>query len=309
MFDKLAGALKNNSSGIMFLGGIALSIFAIHETRKASVKALEVKKKFEEDLQQVEEVYADPELVKEGNLSEDDHKHDTQVLTRNYILNTVKTYAIPVALEAGSLLLFWGSRRKLKFENASLAAAATTSASILAKYRKNVVERFGEDVDKELRCGKKVETVTVKTPDKETGEIKKEKKKVEVVEPKAMDDYMKIFDSCTSSKWTKDPWQNKCIIKAALKAANAFLISRGYVFLNEVYEMLGMKPTIGGQTVGWYYDIEHPERFHNKIDFGIWETDNETVKRFLDGYEAVTVLDFNVDGVITPYLKGLLEKI
>ena len=69
--------------------------------------------------------------------------------------------------------------------------------------------------------------------------------------------------------------------------ANMILKVRGYIFLNEVYEMLGIPKSAAGQIVGWTYREEMP-RGDNYVDFGI------------DMYrcEDEVILDFNVDGMI-----------
>ena len=74
--------------------------------------------------------------------------------------------------------------------------------------------------------------------------------------------------------------------------ANDLLKSRGFIFLNDVYDMLGIPRTRAGQVVGWTYDKENP-RGDNYIDFGIFKR-----KEFVNGYERSVLLDFNVDGII-----------
>ena len=61
--------------------------------------------------------------------------------------------------------------------------------------------------------------------------------------------------------------------------------------------MLGAKRTKAGQRVGWVYDEEHPVG-DNYVDFGMFDVRREKARDFINGYEKVIVLDFNVDGVI-----------
>ena len=79
--------------------------------------------------------------------------------------------------------------------------------------------------------------------------------------------------------------------------ANDLLKSRGYLFLNEVYEMLGIQRTPAGQVVGWIYDEKNPNG-DNYIDFGIYDVTDERKRAFVNGFERNILLDFNVDGVI-----------
>ena len=79
--------------------------------------------------------------------------------------------------------------------------------------------------------------------------------------------------------------------------ANDILKNRGYLFLNEVYDMLGFPRTKYGQIVGWVYD-EKNSNGDNFVDFGIYDKDNPEKRKFVNGYETAIWLDFNVDGNI-----------
>ena len=80
-------------------------------------------------------------------------------------------------------------------------------------------------------------------------------------------------------------------------AANDRLKSDGYLFLNDVYEMLGFPKTKAGQMVGWIYDEKNPNG-DNFVDFGIYDISKPANSKFVNGYERSIILDFNVDGVI-----------
>jgi hypothetical protein len=84
------------------------------------------------------------------------------------------------------------------------------------------------------------------------------------------------------------------MLRGQQQYANDLLHARGYVFLNDVYDMLGIDRTKEGQIVGWVYN-KNNEVGDNFVDFGILETNRETE----DGsYEPAILLDFNVDGNI-----------
>ena len=64
-----------------------------------------------------------------------------------------------------------------------------------------------------------------------------------------------------------------------------------------MYDLLGAKRTKAGAQVGWVYD-EANTFGDNFVDFGIFDTTRSKARDFVNGYEKVIVLDFNVDGYI-----------
>ena len=110
--------------------------------------------------------------------------------------------------------------------------------------------------------------------------------------------YAKFFNS-SCPKWTKEPEYNLMLLRQIQEYCNDKLKHRGVVFLNEVYDQLGLPRTKAGQVVGWVYDQANPTG-DNYIDFGIY---NERNQDFINGYENVVLLDFNVDGMVLDTLK------
>lgn len=105
--------------------------------------------------------------------------------------------------------------------------------------------------------------------------------------------YSEYFDS-NSKYWTKDPAFNKLFLVSQREYANDLLRNRGHIFLNEVYDMLGLPRTEAGAIVGWIYEENNPVG-DNYIDFGLADGCNEG---FMNGYRNEALLDFNVDGAI-----------
>lgn len=98
--------------------------------------------------------------------------------------------------------------------------------------------------------------------------------------------YARFFDeSCAN--WTKDREYNIMFLKSQQTYCNALLKRRGYLFLREVYEMIGIPITKESCVVGWIFE-EPNEIGDNFIQFIYDETD-ET---------ACILIDFNVDGDI-----------
>lgn len=138
-------------------------------------------------------------------------------------------------------------------------------------------------------------TITVKVENDQMEVVK-----IEKVEPKEnpiskyLSPYARFFDS-TSPYWVKDSELNLAFLRHKQLHANNVLKAQGYLFLNDVYEMLGLPKTKAGQVVGWVYDENNPIG-DNFIDFGIYTEGNMD---FVNGKpEKCPLLDFNVDGNI-----------
>ena len=94
--------------------------------------------------------------------------------------------------------------------------------------------------------------------------------------------------------WSKDPESNKFFLLAQQSYANEKLRMRRYLFLNDIYDILGLPRTKAGQVVGWIFD-ENNTIGDNYVDFGLYNTYNE---EFINGCKNSILLDFNVDGMI-----------
>lgn len=144
-------------------------------------------------------------------------------------------------------------------------------------------------------------TITIKVDNQEVlnRTIETEESKKVDMDCKSVSQYARFFDdSCVG--WSNDAEQNLMFLKLQEEYANSILRNQGYLFLNDVYEMLGIARSQEGQVVGWIYDTENPIG-DNCVDFGIY---NPLVgnRNFVNGYAKSILLDFNVDG-------NILEKI
>lgn len=109
-------------------------------------------------------------------------------------------------------------------------------------------------------------------------------------------EYAKFYD-CGCTGWTKDPELNLMFLRKQQDFLNDRLKAEGYLFLNDVYDALGIQKTKIGQIAGWVYDEKNPVG-DNYIDFGIYDTHREANRRFVNGLERTILLDFNCDGDI-----------
>ena len=215
----------------------------------------------------------------------------------------IRLYAPAVLLGAASITCILTSHKLMRKRNMALAAAYATLDKHFKDYRGRVLERFGEQVEKELRYNIKAKEIETTVVD-ENGKEKKVKETVDVAaegwDPSKYSPYARIFDEGHPA-YMKDAEQNKFYLLALQAQANDRLKSRGHLFLNEVYEMLGFRLTKAGAVVGWIYDPREPMG-DNFVDFGMFEVCREKAVDFVNGYERSFILDFNVVGDITDAL-------
>jgi hypothetical protein len=83
-------------------------------------------------------------------------------------------------------------------------------------------------------------------------------------------------------------------LRAQQQWANDRLHAHGYIFLNEVYEALGLERSQAGQLVGWKLNGNGD----GYVDFGLYSIGDESNRAFVNALEPVVLLDFNVDGPI-----------
>ena len=276
-------------AGVGVVGTVASAVMAC----KATLKLDDILAESKETRDKIREVEANPRY--EEQYSHEDAKKD---LTINYTqtgLKIAKLYAPAVILGSASLGCLLASNDILRKRNAALSAAYMTVDKSFKEYRSRVAERFGEEVEKEIRYNIKAEEVT-STVVAEDGSETTVTEIVKTMDPNLYSDYAKFFDEA-SPYWQKDPEYNFMFLKSQQQYANDLLKARGRLFLNEVYEMLGIDKTKAGQIVGWVYNPENPIG-DNFVDFGIFDMSKERVRAFVNGYEPNILLDFNVDGNI-----------
>lgn len=295
--------LKKHSPEILIISGVIGVGASFVMACKASTKLNDILDEAKENLETIHDVMEHPEKVtKEENgevivtYTEDDGKRDLAITYAQTSLKLVKLYGPSVLLGALSLTAIITSNNILRQRNVALAAAYATVDKGFKEYRGRVVERFGESIDRELRYNIKAKEVEELVVD-ENGEEKIVKTTVEVADPNALSPYARFFDEACSG-WTKDPNYNLMFLRNQQTYANEKLKTHGYLFLNDVYEMLDIPKTKEGQIVGWIYDEKHPIG-DNFVDFGIYDDKTHPSRRlFVNGHERNILLDFNVDGNI-----------
>lgn len=274
--------LKKYSPEILTGAGIVGGVTAAVMGAKATLKVEPIIDKLNEDLQKAKDV-RDREDVEEYGKRE--YAQDAAIVYTRSALSFAKLYGPAVSVGVISISCIIGAHGIMRKRHAAALAAYVAVEKSFSEYRSRVEAIVGEEKSKELRYG--IDDVEV--VDEETGE-KTTKKDISTV---GHSQYARIFDEYNSN-WNKNPEFNMMFLKSQQNYFNDLLLSRGHVFLNEVYEALGFPHSSAGSICGWV--LGH--RGDDFIDFGMFNVESDRARDFVNGYEASIVLDFNVDGLI-----------
>jgi hypothetical protein len=286
--SKTVMKLKKHSPEILIVAGIAGTVVSAVLACKATTKVAEILDETNGTLDTIHEGMKTGAINGQEYTTEDGKK-DTVVVYAQTGMKLAKLYGPAIILGTLSITSILASNNILRKRNVALGAAYAAIDKSFKEYRGRVIERFGEQVDTELKYGikaKKFEEIEV---DPETGKEKKVKKTVMVADPNLQSDYAVYFDS-KSRNYETNPDYNRMFLKAQQAFANDKLQTRGHLFLNEVLDDLDLPRTPAGQIVGWTKD--GPDGY---VNFRIVEVERETE----DGrHEPALLLDFNVEGNI-----------
>lgn len=286
--SKTVMKLKKHSPEILVMAGIVGTVVSAVLACKATTKVAEILDETKGTLDTIHEGM-ETGAINGQEYTTEDGKKDTVVVYAQTGMKLAKLYAPAIILGTLSITSILASNNILRKRNVVLGAAYAAIDKNFKEYRGRVIERFGEQVDTELKYGikaKKFEEIEV---DPETGKEKKVKKTVMVADPNLQSDYAVYFDS-KSRNYETNPDYNRMFLKAQQAFANDKLQTRGHLFLNEVLDDLDLPRTPAGQIVGWTKD--GPDGY---VNFRIVEVERETE----DGrHEPALLLDFNVEGNI-----------
>lgn len=291
--------IKKYSPEILTVVGVVSFAATVVTACKQTTKAHDILQKYHDEMEEINEA---AELAAEDNLIDDmgnnivydqnDIRKDKFGVVARTAVGFVKLYSGPILLGAISITSFLSANKILKTRYVGAVAALNAISEAFDKYRERVREEGGEELDHHFLYGSEVEKIDV-VDMTEDGKAKKHKEVVENISSDGvLSPYAKFFDeSCPD--WDKNPEFNLMFLQGQEAIANNMLHARGHLFLNEVYDMLGIERTSIGSVVGWIDG--YGDSF---VDFGLYDSDSKAKRRFVNGLENVILLDFNVDGVI-----------
>ena len=264
--------LQKNAPHIFFgagiVGGVASTVLACRATLKLSETLDDIKGEMQ-DIHNHKiaagEAYPDQQFKKD--------------LAYVYVqggLKLGKLYGPATIVGVASIAALSGSHIQLTRRNAALMAAYAALQNAYDEYRSRVRDELGDE--KELELYHAIETSVKKGDD------------IKTADPNKWSTHAVFFDEYNKN-WEKDPELNRLFVQCQQNYANQLLRTRGHIFLNEVYDMLGAERSKAGSILGWVISKDG----NNFVDFGIYEARSA---RFVNGTERSIILDFNIDGVI-----------
>lgn len=249
----------------------------IGTTILASKATLKVEETISEETALLVKVH---EAHEAGKLEDKDALHDKVILYTRMTTKLAKLYAPALILGAASIVSLATGHGIMLKRNASLAAAYAAVDQAFKTYKKKVESKFGKEA---------VLDALVSTPQEDLTKDEMTLEAVTAVD--GVSPYGVIFDE-DNVNWSADEDLAKLHLDCQQQYANDILQTRGHIFLNEVYKMLGFPHTPAGAVTGWVKG-----QGDDFVDFNIFDgmfegedKNGRTVTKW--------ALDFNVDGVM-----------
>lgn len=293
-YNKTMFQLKKHSPEILIVAGVAGTVVSAVMACKATTKIGEILEESKETIDTIHDAQKNEALAEK--YPENVAQRDLAIIYIQTGVKLAKLYAPSVILGTLSITSILASNNILRKRNVALAAAYATVDKGFKEYRSRVIEKFGEEVDQQLRFGTVAEKIEETVTD-EDGKTKKVKKTVGVSEISDYGDYAVYFDKSSPYFEGNDDY-DMMFLRAQQNYANDLLRARGYLTLNEVLDGLGIQGTKmlrkAGMVVGWKYEKDN-QYGDNDVCFDIYSTYR---KREDGNVEPCIILDFNVEGSI-----------
>jgi hypothetical protein len=250
------------------------------------VMACKATLKVDEVLSDHEKKMIDVNTVQHVKYTDSERRHDKAILYSQTSYKLVKLYGPALAVGTLSVAALTGSHHILTKRNAGLTAAYTALAEGFNAYRQRVRDDLGAEADVKFRYGTTTREIAEDTPE---GPVVKT---ITGVGPHGASVYAKFFDQ-TNLNWNSKAELNRIFLAGVQNYMNDRLHAHGHLFLNEVYDALGIDRTQAGAVVGWVLN-----NGDNYVDFGLYNARNDQARAFVNGHEGAVLLDFNVDGPV-----------
>lgn len=302
--NKIGFKIKKHSPEILVVAGVVGTVASVVMACKATLKVNEVLEEAKDTIEVIhntEEQYAVADDTEEVAVyTKEDARKDLTIVYAQTGWKLTKLYGPAVITGVLGIGCMLAANNILRKRNVALAASLAGAMNDFKEYRGRVIERFGKDMDRELRYNIKAKQIEETVVDEEGNETVVTKT-VEVVDPNTVHSLYSVVFCEGNLGWTRNAELNKVFLIQQQNYANDRLKARGYLTLNEVYEMIGAQTTKYGQIAGWVW-TEDSSVGDNYVDFGMFDVTNEKACDFINGIEKSIILDFNCMGNILDYI-------
>jgi hypothetical protein len=280
--------------GLGLVGGVVAAVLAA----KATLKLEGVLIDHDENLAKIEFKTVFPPDAEGNRTSQEDANKQKAMVYLKTGVELTKLYGPALSIGAASVGAILASHGVMKNRQVALISAYTVLQEGYKAYRNRVVEELGEEKERLIHLGLKEETITTEEVNEDGKKVKG--KKTVLVHDGFPSVYAVFFDE-SSPNWRTDAQLNRFFLQSQERYANDVLISRGHIFLNEVYDALGIPRTKEGAVVGWV--LKDPEKMvaegrDGHVSFNLFNGEYGPARDFINGYNRSVLLDFNVDGII-----------
>lgn len=290
--------LKAHAPELMIGGGVTGFVLTVISACKSTCKANEIIDATEECKRENQVALAN------GDITDQEAAENDKMIRRNAKIELVKAYTPTVTMGVVSIVLVLGGYKLINGRLVKTAAAYKILEDGFGRYRENVRDVYGEEADREMLHRVRPERLAAAQEEREKNrEIESDKKRgIKSKEKKGtayQEIYSAVFDQY-SDRWRRSwmPEQVWEYLKQKEREANDMLRIRKHIFLNEVYDLLGLERTEEGALVGWILTKNNPE---SKVDFGMDLIPESRKREFLTAQcnEDIWLrLHFNPDGLI-----------
>lgn len=291
--NKVLFSIKKHSPELLVFGGFVAGVGALYTACTATLKVDGVIDETKEKIDKIHEAVNNGITQAGEEYSVEDSKKD---LTRVYLqtgVKLVKLYGPTIVLGVVSGTSILAGYNILNKRYAASAAAYAAVEKTFKEYRGRVVERFGEDLDHELRYNVKASEIEETVIDGK-GKEKKVKNNINVIDPSTLGAYEFIFDK-TNPYWDNTMEYNVMFVNARLNfLTDRLRATKECIFMNDGLKEIGMPITQEGQLMGWRFD-KHREWRDNIVNYVLREVYRPNAE--IEGeYEKVLLIEFIVDG-------------
>lgn len=242
--------------GVGIAGVIASTVAACAATRHLDEIINDYKEK-DDYIRNIEE-YTDKKVNEIVTVNEKKRKELLLANKMQVAGKLIKLYGLPALGFVVSIACILGAHIILRRRNAILTASLASATKAFDEYRKRVADRFGDDVERQIRYNMvpNGDPVTVIDVD-EDGKTHKSKVQNYAIDPSAItpDDSIVYFTKGYSGLWKDSDIANEATIEQVIGYLKEMLEKNGHLFLNDIRNAFQTDLTVGGQALGYDYDL------------------------------------------------------